>query len=337
MAMKRLVMFGLLLTAAWGVACSGAPADPEQIAASDLSGSGERQSDGPLEITDLVGQLRDLAWAEEVEMAQTLLEAQRGHQDTVTPSWLLAVSWLGRGASFAERWDVAEQYAREALDGSVALLEARGLDDDRELPLALGAGIEVLGQAQDARGDNAGAVEFLTAQRETYRGTSVETRIQKNVLLLSLEGQPFPVLEVDHHLGEPPAPGDSLKGKVVVAFFWAHWCPDCKRQIPVLEQLYENFGDKGLAIIGPTQLYGYVARGQDATPEQELAFLRGDYQERYPIPEWMSVPVSQQNFLDFGVSTTPTLVVMDRDGVVRLYNPGDLPYDELAPHVERLL
>ena len=51
----------------------------------------------------------------------------------------------------------------------------------------------------------------------------------------------------------------------------------------------------------------------------------------------MSVPISQQNFLDFGVSTTPTLVVIDREGVVRLYNPGDLPYEELSAHVERLL
>ena len=44
-----------------------------------------------------------------------------------------------------------------------------------------------------------------------------------------------------------------------------------------------------------------------------------------------------KNFLDFGVSTTPTVVVIDREGIVRLYNPGDLPYDELSAHVERLL
>jgi len=155
--------------------------------------------------------------------------------------------------------------------------------------------------------------------------------------LLSLTGQPFPVLDVDHHLGEALPSADSLKGQGVVAFFWAHWCGDCKQQLPILEQLHENYGERGVAILGPTQLYGYVSRGQDATPEQELAYLRGAYQERYPIPSWMSVPVSQQNFLDFGVSTTPTLVVIDRDGIVQLYNPGNLPYEELSAHVERLL
>ena len=328
MAVSKLAVFAGLAGLTFGVACGSAPSG---------SGEGAEPASAPLEISELVGQMRDMAWAEEVDAAQTLIEAERSRQDTSSPGWLLAASWLGRGASFAERWDVAEQYAAEARDGSVALLGERDLDADSELPLALGAGIEVLGHARDAGGDRAGAVELLSAAREQYRGTSIETRIQKNVLLLSLEGQPFPVLDVEEHLGTQLPSAESLKGKVVVAFFWAHWCPDCKRQLPVLEQLHETYGDQGLAILGPTQLYGYVQRGEDATPEQELAFLRGAYQERFPIPSWMSVPVSQQNFLDFGVSTTPTLVVIDREGIVQLYNPGDLPFEELAPHVERLL
>ncbi|MCH2277547.1 MAG: hypothetical protein MK358_01560, partial [Vicinamibacterales bacterium] len=98
----------------------------------------------PMESAELVNQIRDMAWAEEVDAAQTLLQQQRGHQDQTSPEWLVAASWLGRGASFAERWDVAEQYAREAYDGSFALLDERELDAERQLPTALGAGIEVL-------------------------------------------------------------------------------------------------------------------------------------------------------------------------------------------------
>ena len=328
MVMKGIAGLALVVVSVSSLACGSAA--PEAQIAAVPEGSA-------LELSELVAQLRDMAWAEQVDAAQALIEQQRSHQDVASPAWLVAASWLGRGASFAERWDVAEQYAREAHDGSVALLDERALDAEGQLPTALGAGIEVLGRVQDAAGDRSGAVEFLAAQRERYRGTSIETRIQKNALLLGLEGQPFPVLDVEHHLGEPLPSADSLKGKVVVAFFWAHWCPDCKRQLPVLEQLHETYGDRGLAILGPTQLYGYTSRGQDATPEEELEYLRGAYQERYPIPPWMSVPVSQQNFLDFGVSTTPTLVIIDREGIVRLYNPGDLPYDELSAQVERLL
>ena len=205
------------------------------------------------------------------------------------------------------------------------------------LPIALGAAIKVVGRVHDARGDRSAAIAFLRAQHARYAGTSIETRIQKNILLLSLEGQPFPDLAVEHHLGPAPPSAASLRGKVVMVFFWAHWCPDCKRQVPVLEALYEHYKDRGLVVIGPTQLYGYMARGENATPEQELDYLEGACQEKYRIPSWMSVPVSAENFRRFGVSTTPTLILIDRDGIVQLYNPGDLPYDELAPRVERLL
>ena len=328
MVVKRIAGLAFVFASVLSLACGSAAQE---------AGIAVAQEGAAIELSELVGQLRDMAWAEEVDAAQALIEQQRPHHDVSSPAWLVGASWLGRGASFAERWDVAEQYAREAHDGSVARLDERALDMEGQLPTALGAGIEVLGRVQDAKGDRAGAVEFLAAQRERYRGSSIETRIQKNGLLLGLEGQPFPVLDVEHYLGEPLPSADSLRGKVVVAFFWAHWCPDCKRQLPILERLHETYGDRGLAILGPTQLYGYMARGQDATPEEELEYLRGAYQERFPIPSWMSVPVSQQNFLDFGVSTTPTLVIIDREGIVRLYNPGDLPYEELSAHVERLL
>jgi len=155
--------------------------------------------------------------------------------------------------------------------------------------------------------------------------------------LLSLQGKPFPDLEVDHYLGLPPPAPDDLKGKVVLFYFWAHWCPDCKRQEPVLKALYEEYHDRGLVIVGPTQLYGFVSRGQTATPEEELAYLNGDYTAQFPIPSWMGVPLSTNNFVNFGVSTTPTLVLVDRDGIVQQYNPGNLSQEELAALIEPLL
>ena len=285
----------------------------------------------------LVSEMSDLAWAGEVDKAHDLLEARRVDEEQPTPEWLAAVSWMARGASFAKRWDLAEQYAGEAYEGSLELMKERPLDAERFLPTALGAGIEVLGHTYDAQGDRARAVTFLGSARQEFAGTSIETRIQKNFLLLSLEGEPFPALEVDDYLGiEPPTP-DDLKGKVVVFFFWAHWCPDCKRQEPILTALHDEYSDQGLVIVGPTQLYGFVSRGQNATPEEELAYLNGDYIAQFPIPPFMSVPVSTSNFLNFGVSTTPTLVIVDRDGIVQRYNPGDLSHEELVGLIKPLL
>ena len=276
----------------------------------------------------LVDHVKALARANRFDEARHVLEAARGRVPNASAEWLAAVSWAARGASFVDRWDLAERYAQEAFAGSEALLGTRGLDADSYLPTALGASIEVLGKSY-ARTDRARAISFLGQQRERYAGTSIEGRIQKNYLLLNLEGKPFPKLRTAKSLTGRALDLASLKGKVVLYYFWAHWCSDCKRQEPILQRLHEEYAERGLVIVGPTQLYGYIARGRDATPAQELDYLENAYRAHYPIPEWMAAPVSTENFLALGVSSTPTLVLADRDNVVRLYHPGDMSYEEL--------
>lgn len=289
----------------------------------------------------LVNQVKALARTNRFDEARHVLEAARGRLPGASAEWLAAVSWAARGASFVDRWDLAEKYAEEALGGGETLLGARGrgtrgLDTDSYLATALGASIEVLGKAY-ARTDRPRGIAFLNEQKERYVGTSIEGRIQKNYLLLNLEGKPFPTLRMAQSLtGRTPAVA-SLRGKVVLYYFWAHWCSDCKRQEPILQRLHEEYAERGLVIVGPTRFYGYIAGGRDATPAQELEYLENAYRAHYPIPEWMAVPVSTENFLAFGVSSTPTLVLAGRDNVVRLYHPGDMSYEELKSAIAPLL
>jgi hypothetical protein len=42
------------------------------------------------------------------------------------------------------------------------------------------------------------------------------------------------------------------------------------------------------------------------------------------------------NFVRYGASTIPTFVLIDRGGVVRLYRPGVMTYDELRAAVQRV-
>jgi thiol-disulfide isomerase/thioredoxin len=188
-----------------------------------------------------------------------------------------------------------------------------------------------------ARGERAEAVGFLHRELKTYWGTSIRTRIQKNINLLSLEGKPAPPLDVSEWIGVRPAPLTELKGRVVLLFFWAHWCGDCKAQVPALARLASEFAGRGLVILGPTQRYGYRARGQEAGPDEELRYIEEVRQKFYAQIPGMSVPVSSENFKVYGASTTPTLVLIDRRGVVRLYHPGNLTYEELAAKVEAVI
>ena len=41
-----------------------------------------------------------------------------------------------------------------------------------------------------------------------------------------------------------------LEGKVVLINFWATWCGPCRMEIPEFNELYTNYNEKGLEILG---------------------------------------------------------------------------------------
>ena len=73
-------------------------------------------------------------------------------------------------------------------------LKTRKLDDEARLPIALGAAIEVQALALAGQGKRSEAIMTLQREIEQYKGTSIIMRLNKNMNLLSLEGQPaFPI------------------------------------------------------------------------------------------------------------------------------------------------
>ncbi|MCX6636083.1 MAG: TlpA disulfide reductase family protein, partial [Acidobacteria bacterium] len=195
-------------------------------------------------MASLVGDVREALARNDFAAAERILEGVRS-QKGVTPEWIEAHSWLGRGALTSKDLDRALAYAGRTRKLALEQLGSRKLDGERRLPIALGASIEVQAQALAARGERAEAVAFLRRELETWRTTSIRTRIQKNLNLLTLEGQPAPPLETSTSLGGATPGLASLKGRPVLLFFWAHWCGDCKNEVPILARLSREFAPRG--------------------------------------------------------------------------------------------
>ncbi len=268
-------------------------------------------------------------------MAEAMLQSYRS-QRGVTPEYLEALSWLARGDLITRQFDKADAVAKETEKLAGQALATRPLDAEPHLPLALGAAIEVEAQVLTANGDRAGALALLHKDLLTFRDTSIRTRIQKNINLLTLEGRAAPALEEREFLGAKPAPLLALRGKPVLLFFWAHWCPDCKQEEHILAQIEREYAPKGLVMIAPTQRYGYVANGDEAGPADELKYIEQIRHQYYADLLSVSAPVSEANFRNYGASTTPTLVLIDRHGIVRLYHPGAMTLDELRAALNRV-
>jgi thiol-disulfide isomerase/thioredoxin len=285
---------------------------------------------------DLIADVRAQLAQNSLSAAESELRTYKS-QHGATPEYLEALSWMARGAAATRQWEQAAAYATETrtLSEQQLTVTKQRLDAEPHLPIALGAAYEVLAQEMAAKDQRAKAVSLLRSALARYGNTSIRARLQKNLNLLALVGQPAPPLQVTQYLGPKPPALASLKGSPVLLFFWAHWCVDCKAEVPVIARLRQEFASEGLVVIGPTQLYGYAAQGADAAPEQERAYIESVRGRYYASLQDMPVPLSKQNFNAYGASTTPTLVVLNRSGQVAMYHPGALSYDELRSAVEK--
>ena len=272
----------------------------------------------------------------QVAQAEAQAQAYRA-RNGVDPQLLQFMSEIARAKLEVGQVTAAQDYARQTEQLCRQQLANRALDAEPRLPLALGGAIEVQAQALAQNGHRSAALALLRQALRHYGTTSLQARLQKNLNLLTLEGRPAPPLVETQYIGPKPPSLSALRGRPVLLFFWAHWCADCKHEGPVIRRLESEYGPKGLVLLGPTQRYGYAAYGEPATPPAELQYIDSVRRQYYADLSAMPVPVSKLNFDRYGASTTPTLVLINRRGVVEMYHPGVLSYEELRAEIEKVI
>ncbi|MBV9303906.1 MAG: TlpA family protein disulfide reductase [Acidobacteriaceae bacterium] len=236
-----------------------------------------------------------------------------------------ATSWLARGALIMKQPDRAKFYLQRTKGMTEELTKKSSVEGDPYLATAVGATIEVEAKLFALEGHADRAVALLQSELPHWKLYAIQARIQKNLNLLTLEGKRAPIL---------PA---GAAGQPVLLFLWGHWCSDCTGQAPVIARIKQRYESKGLRVFAPTRRIGTVNDNEHATPEEEDAEIERVWRESYRGLADVPHGVDQGTMLAYGVSSTPTLVLIDRTGIVRLYCPFRMSEAELSSRVNALL
>jgi thiol-disulfide isomerase/thioredoxin len=95
-------------------------------------------------------------------------------------------------------------------------------------------------------------------------------------------------------------PSSALVGRVVVVEIWASWCPFCKRQNPLLQQLYDAHGGRDLE---------FLTFSIDREPAKARAYMT---ENKYTFPAAMATAQSDKWFGPR--EGLPEVYVVGRDG-----------------------
>ena len=135
-----------------------------------------------------------------------------------------------------------------------------------------------------------------------------------------LGGKTAPELSLTDLKGQHVSLAD-LKGKTVLLDFWTTWCPPCRADAPAIDKLYQQYGDKNLAIIGIS-----------VSEERELVekFLK-QHPHSFPI----ALTTENEMPRTYQIGVFPTYIVIDPDGSGRSAVQGDQGFAELRKMLKK--
>ncbi len=135
-------------------------------------------------------------------------------------------------------------------------------------------------------------------------------------------GEPSPGFALETLEGQPVSLADFKDKSPVMIVFWATWCPICKKELPQIKKIAADFGPQGLAVLG-------INVGVNDSPRKAQA-----YHERYDLNYPVAFDHGSKVSRAFGVAGTPTVVILDKRGIVR-YRAAAVPED-LGDHFTSL-
>jgi peroxiredoxin len=135
-----------------------------------------------------------------------------------------------------------------------------------------------------------------------------------NHIHAEMVGREAPFLEVEKWYNSQ-AGGLDLKGKVILIDFFGVWCRPCMAKISFFKGLHEHYSDSGLIVIGV-----HTAQSSEKISE----FISRD-----DIKYAIAVDEHGLNAESFNVFFYPTVVLIDRNGIIKAVNPSEMELKDL--------
>ncbi len=133
------------------------------------------------------------------------------------------------------------------------------------------------------------------------------------LLLLAIAAAAFAADQPAPHFNARATTGekfsnDSLKGHVVLLQFWTTWCPYCRREQPLVDNLEKEFRDQGLVVL--------------AVDVNESKKTVRKYLEQHPRDCRIVLTDDTNLAAMYAATSYPVYVVIDRDGNVAAIQRG---------------
>ncbi len=113
---------------------------------------------------------------------------------------------------------------------------------------------------------------------------------------------------------------------ILIVNFWAPWCAPCRREIPSLIEIQQNYADRGVRILG-------IA----FDGEEQVRRFADEYQIDYPLFLSGSGSAMYNAAFDNPSGSLPYTAILDRDQRILYQHNGELTLQQLQQQLEALL